>query len=351
MSQFKILMRIIILKILIFFSITSCKSGFSTKEFKLSEIPEAPNYELLSSWAAHPYNDDSLIDKYYSTEKSELKADIFYIYPTLLTSKENDSWNSDIFDTLQNNRVKNIAIQYQASAWANAGRVFSPFYRQVHYRSFFEPYTSNGGIDAGKIAFQDIKNAFDIYLEKFNNGRPIIIVGHSQGAFHAKNLLKEYFDGKELQNQLIAAYLAGIYIDENEFTSINHLNGPNQINGFVNWNTFRMNKKPKKGKHPAYFSWKKNQYVINPITWNTDTITSYDQHKGMLYIDNKIYSKNVRIKVYDGIVWSTIPKKASKNIFFRLINNYHFADINLFWKDISENASNRVKYFIQQRTK
>ena len=127
MSQFKILTRIIILKILIFFSITSCKSGFSTKEFKLSEIPEAPNYELLSSWAAHPYNDDSLIDKYYSTEKSELKADIFYIYPTLLTSKENDSWNSDIFDTLQNNRVKNIAIQYQASAWANAGRVFSPF--------------------------------------------------------------------------------------------------------------------------------------------------------------------------------------------------------------------------------
>ena len=95
----------------------------------------------------------------------------------------------------------------------------------------------------------------------------------------------------------------------------------------------------------------KNQYVINPITWNTDTVTSYDQHKGMLYIDNKIYSKNVRIKVYDGIVWSTIPKKASKNIFFRLINNYHFADINLFWKDISENASNRVKYFIQQRTK
>ena len=71
----------------------------------------------------------------------------------------------------------------------------------------------------------------------------------------------------------------------------------------------------------------------------------------MLYLDKKIYSKNVRIKVYDGIVWSTIPKKASKNIFFRLINNYHFADINLFWKDISENASNRVKYFIQERTK
>ena len=82
----------------------------------------------------------------------------------------------------------------------------------------------------------------------------------------------------------------------------------------------------------------KNQYVINPITWNTDTITSYDQHKGMLYLDKKIYSKNVRIKVYDGIVWSTIPKKASKNIFFRLINNW-----TVSWKKLL--FSSRKQFF------
>ena len=125
MSQFKILMRIIILKILIFFTLISCKSGFSTKEFKLSEIPESPNYELLSSWAAHPYIDDSLIDKYYSIEKSELKADIFYIYPTLLTSKENDSWNSDIFDTLQNSASR---IQSQCAV---SVRTILPYFHRT----------------------------------------------------------------------------------------------------------------------------------------------------------------------------------------------------------------------------
>ena len=71
------------------------------------------------------------------------------------------SWNSDIYNEKQKQQVKNIAIKYQASAWASAGKIYSPYYRQVHYRSFYEPYTSKGGKDAGKIAYNDIKNAFE----------------------------------------------------------------------------------------------------------------------------------------------------------------------------------------------
>ena len=33
------------------------------------------------------------------------------------------------------------------------------------------------------------------------------------------------------------------------------------------------------------------------------------------------------------------------NFLLKLINNYHFGDVNLFWKDISENAKNRVESF------
>jgi hypothetical protein len=44
-----------------------------------------------------------------------------------------------------------------------------------------------------------VKTAFLYYLQHYNNGRPIIIASHSQGATHGKRLLKEFFDGKELQ--------------------------------------------------------------------------------------------------------------------------------------------------------
>ena len=235
---------------------TACKTKYATREFKVSQTPLSPNYNSLESWAAHPDKNDSIIDVFYTTAKKNLKADIFYIYPTLLTSKKDDAWNSDVFDNEQNKTVKNIAIKYQASAWANAGRIYSPLYRQVHYRSFFEPYTSNGGIKAGEIAYDDIRRAFIYYLNNFNNGRPIIIAGHSQGAYHCKNLLKEFFDEKELQNQLVAAYIPGTRVGLKEFKTINALKNPEDTKGYLSWNTFRLNKEPKKGKHPAHFSWK-----------------------------------------------------------------------------------------------
>ena len=331
--------------ILLIFSLISCKTKYATKEFKYSDAPAVPNYENLESWAAHPSKTDSVIDVFYTTEKENLKADVFYIYPTLLTDNKNDSWNSDIKDPNQNSVVRNIAIRYQASAWANAGRIYSPLYRQVHYRSFYEPYTSNGGKKAGEIAYDDIRRAFIFYLEKFNQGRPIIIAGHSQGAYHCKTLLKEFFDGKELQNQLVAAYIPGTRVDINEFNTIHALKDPVDIKGYLSWNTFRINKKPKKGKHPAHFSWKKNQFVTNPIKWDESRSGSIDEHKGLLFYDQKIYPNSVKILIYDGLLWSSVPKGIKGSLLLKLIKNYHFGDVNLFWKDISENAKKRVESF------
>ena len=331
--------------ILLIFSLISCKTKYATKEFKYSDTPEVPNYENLESWAAHPSKTDSVIDIFYTTEKKNLKADVFYIYPTLLTDDKNDSWNSNIKDPNQNSVVRNIAIRYQASAWANAGRIYSPLYRQVHYRSFYEPYTSNGGKKAGEIAYDDIRRAFIFYLEKFNQGRPIIIAGHSQGAYHCKTLLKEFFDGKELQNQLVAAYIPGTRVDINEFNTIHALKDPADIKGYLSWNTFRINKKPKKGKHPAHFSWKKNQFVTNPINWDESRSGSIEEHKGLLFYDQKIYPNSVDIVIYDGLLWSSVPKGINGSLLLKLIKNYHFGDVNLFWKDISENAKKRVESF------
>ena len=57
--------------------------------------------------------------------------------------------------------------------------------------------------------------------------------------------------------------------------------------------------------------------------------------------DTKIYPKSLRVKVIDGLLWTTLPQIPGR-FFLSLIENYHFADINLFWKDIEENAIARV---------
>jgi len=87
-------------KLILFFCctiFTACKTKYATKEFKVSQIPLSPNYNSLESWAAHPDKNDSIIDVFYTSDKENLKADVFYIYPTLLTNKKNDAWNSDVF--------------------------------------------------------------------------------------------------------------------------------------------------------------------------------------------------------------------------------------------------------------
>ena len=59
----------------------------------------------------------------------------------------------------------------------------------------------------------------------------------------------------------------------------------------------------------------------------------------------RIYPRSIKIKIYDGLVWSSVPKNIKGSALLKLISNYHFGDVNLFWKDISENAKLRVDSF------
>ena len=333
------------------FIIFSCKTTYMTKPFVESEIPKEPNYSNLNSWIAHPKIQDSILNSFYPENIDDLKADVFYIYPTLITDKNNISWNADIYNKDQNSIIRNTAIQYQASAWAKAGRIYSPLYRQAHYRVFFEPYTSNGGLIAGEIAYNDIKKAFTYYINNLNKGRPIIIAGHSQGAVHCKMLLRDFFDGKDLKDRLIAAYLIGTSIKKDYFNDIKPMYSPTENKGYVTWNTFRRNKKPRKNIDPAYFSWKNNSVVVNPITWDNSNKTDFSQHMGLLFYDTNIYPQSIKISVEDGIIWSNVPRKIPKRILLSLIKNYHVGDINFFWKDISENAVIRTQNFYNLSSK
>ena len=96
--------------------------------------------------------------------------------------------------------------------------MFVPYYTQANLRSYTE--LESGGREALLKAYNDVKQAFIYYMEHHNNGRPIIIAGHSQGSTHGMLLLKDFFDGTELQEQLVCAYLPGIGLHENEFKSI-----------------------------------------------------------------------------------------------------------------------------------
>lgn len=187
-----------------------------------------------------------------------------------------------------------------------------------------------------------MKAAFQYYLQHYNNGRPIILAGHSQGTVHAAHLLKDFFDNTPLKNKLVAAYLTGMGVPQNYFNNIPVCDSVNQTTCFVSWRTFRegyVADYVKKETHPVA--------VVNPLSWTTtDSIVSRKQNPGSVFYNfKKEYSHANGARIANNVIWTNRPKF----IFGFLIKtkNYHVGDYNLFYRSVRENVKVRIKSFNQ----
>lgn len=318
-----------------------CKSTYKTQEFRFADTPREPNYHLLSSWAVLPNSYPADFEEFASKQRDTLASDVFYVYPTVFSDKKDVRWNVPIDEASQNEKVLHQAVLMQASAFATSGKVYVPYYRQAHLRSY--QMLDAGGREAQDLAYSDVKKAFEVYLKKYNQGRPIVLVGHSQGTTHMLRLLSDFFDNQPLQEQLVAAYIPGIRVKPNQFKTIQPMTRPDETGGFVSWNTFKKGNYPKKDKH-----WYDGSVTTNPITWDDTKETSLQQHEGFLYTNQKIYEEALKIEVKDGLIWSSNPKFPLR-FFMSFLKNYHVGDINLFWKDIQQNAELRVNTFLNKK--
>ena len=346
------------LYILLWF-LTGCKITYKPYDFDNSPVIDEPDYSDKKNWAVLPNKYPEFISK-IQNNKIEKKADVFYIYPTLITGKKNREWNADINDDEIRSDIYERPIKLQATAWVDSANLYAPFYRQAHLRVFNDKFKADGE-KALWLAYSDIKRSFQYYLKNYNNGKPFIIASHSQGTLMAKELIKEFIDEKPLQKQLVAAYLIGTRIQKNEFKSLKPMTAPDEIGGFVSWMTYKYNTYPKKAN---YEKWFKNSIATNPITWDEQLESNLSEHKGMLYApaslykylglslfssgenELKVYPGKTKVKVIDGLIWATPPDIPGK-LFLSMVKDYHFADINLFWKDISENSKIRVSKWLK----
>jgi hypothetical protein len=301
---------------------------------------QVPNYEKTENWAVLPGAYPSGLIEYHKGSSLFSKVDIFYVYPTVFLSKKDKRWNIPLDDAYHKRKIIDLAVRFQASAWVEAGRIFVPFYRQAHLRSY--DHLDGLGRDALLLAYADVKAAFEFYLENYNNGKPIILAGHSQGSTMLHLLLKDFFDGKELKKQLVVAYLPGIGVKNDEFKSIKLLTSPNEIGGFVSWNTHK-----KKINRKKYYKWHIGKAVVNPVTWAVNSAVRKD-HKGFLYSNNKLYKASFNTNLIDGALWISLPHFPFRYLAFKM-PDFHVGDVNLFWEDIRINAKLRALEFLNQK--
>jgi hypothetical protein len=307
-----------------------------------------PDYGNLYYWAAHPakwdYSDS--IPSFLKDEIRDTSVDVFFMHPTTYTKDfQNSKMNADVDDSALNHQTDISTILYQASVFNGSCRVFAPRYRQAHLKAYFQ-ITNAQSKKAFDLAYEDLKTAFQYYLDHWNHGRPIIIAAHSQGSMHAVRLLQEFFDGKPLQRQLVCAYVVGWQIKKEDFKSLPFGNSPAETGCVVGWRTYKKDKED--------FLIKKengNSLCVNPISWSTDNNwIPKEMHKGAVGKDfNKLVSKRISVGIAPGlnILWVEIPDDIEqKSGLASRLGNFHIADYNLFWMDIRENVKQRINTFL-----
>ena len=161
---------------------------------------------------------------------------MFYVHPTTFKGGPGHL-NQDPADPAANKWADESVVARQGGVFSGCCRVFSPRYRAAAYGAFGSPALQGA---AFALAYSDVERAFDWYLAHENHGRPFIIAGHSQGAFHMATLLEKRIDGTPLQKRMVAAYIIGINISEGEFGHRFHhvsmCDTPAQTGCVLQWN-------------------------------------------------------------------------------------------------------------------
>ena len=128
-------------------------------------------------------------------------ADCFYVYPTVSDQKTANA-NFDI-----DPEERSIAL-YQAARYSQYCRVYAPIYRQLTLAGI--GLGGATGTPDAALALSDVRSAFADYLQHYNHGRPFVLIGHSQGSFVLRTLIKDDVDNTPaVRKRLLSAILLG----------------------------------------------------------------------------------------------------------------------------------------------
>ncbi|MEO0469623.1 MAG: DUF3089 domain-containing protein [Bacteroidota bacterium] len=333
-------------------------------DFDPSRSAAPPDYRQSHNWAALPNLEDYADFRPDGVEKDPLmdEVDVFFIHPT--TYYLGHDWNDPLDPGSGTRHNTDVILANNASIFSDA-RVYAPLYRQATIVTFLNMQGSNEQ-QALALAYSDVERAFRHYLDHWNQGRPFILAGHSQGSYHGKLILEQFIDGKELADQMVAAYLLGTTdIKEEEvagWQNVTVCDAPDQINCVICWGTYadgsiEENPWPTEGS-----------VCVNPLTWRqSGELAPKTLHRGYVA---EVGTQAVKIMGEDTAEDREIPALGSPirghtsarvekgallieeqpQLQSLMEGNYHGQDLSLFHMDIRENAPLRYRAWLRIHT-
>ena len=170
------------------------------------------------------------------------KFDCFYVYPTISTDPTANS------DLVPGEDEELYVVRQQAARLGSECRVFAPVYRQVTLTALTGAV---GGADR-PLAYADVVDAWKHYIANDNEGRGVVLIGHSQGAGHLTALIRNEIDpNPELRARLVSGMLLGTSVQVaqgqdigGDFTNIPLCRSRRQAGCVISYASFRATAPP-----------------------------------------------------------------------------------------------------------
>jgi hypothetical protein len=133
-----------------------------------------------------------------ATPTSSSKFDCFYVYPTVSPQTTANA-------NLEVQSAEIATAVDQASRFSQVCRVWAPMYRQVTVAGL-----SKVAPGSDQVAYSSLLSGWRDYMAHYNHGRPVVFIGHSQGAAMLIRLLQNQIDpSAKLREQMVSAIILG----------------------------------------------------------------------------------------------------------------------------------------------
>lgn len=288
-------------------------------------IPQAPDYSDPTFWYTE------------KNDKTGKNADVFYIVSTWETDWKTDSGETVHYADVYNKKHRDDMTKEISGVAAYMGKdnnFYSPFYRHITIEGWA---TRDENIinSRFKIAFEDVRNAFETFLKNRPKNRPFVLAGFSQGGKAVVELLK--IMPKDVYQQMVAAYVLGYKVTPDDTltsTNIKAAQGPDDIGVTICYNSVSDVKyiQPVVAAPCAF--------CINPVNWRTDDVPATLHDTITVSVAQK--EKVLVVKGYSGSEYAPIMG-------FLNVGDFHSAEPWLYKECLEKNIKNRIEVFKKTR--
>lgn len=288
-------------------------------------IPQAPDYSDPTFWYTE------------KNDKTGKNADVFYIVSTWETDWKTDSGETVHYADVYNKKHRDDMTKEISAIAAYMGKdnnFYSPFYRHITIEGWA---TRDENIinSRFKIAFEDVRNAFETFLKNRPKNRPFVLAGFSQGGKAVVELLK--IMPKDVYQQMVAAYVLGYKVTPDDTltsTNIKAAQGPDDIGVTICYNSVSDVKyiQPVVAAPCAF--------CINPVNWRTDDVPATLHDTITVSVAQK--EKVLVVKGYSGSEYAPIMG-------FLNVGDFHSAEPWLYKECLEKNIKNRIEIFKKTR--